>query len=194
MRVGCRSSMVEKYSSPRHARHGRRNIRKAQYSGEQYSGSGVGRDMNAGGDNKAAIGLRMRRHIRAELYDDSGAGARGIAIYTLSDPRSIRDVRYVGQTQSPPRRFAQHLNTARLWLPDELPWWVESPKLRPLYTWIRELYADDRRMPVMVVTAWAGSPGEARVLERARIMECLESRLELLNVEREILGRQGQLI
>jgi hypothetical protein len=150
--------------------------------------------MNAGGDSRAAIGMRMRRHIRAELYDDSGAGARGIAIYTLSDPRSIRDVRYVGQTQSPARRFAQHLNTARLWLPDELPWWVKSPRLRPLYTWIRELYADDRRMPVMVVTAWAGSLAEARVLERARIMECLESRLELLNVEREILGRQGQLI
>ena len=46
----------------------------------------------------------------------------------------------------------------------------------------------------MVVTAWAGSIGEARVLERARIMECLESRLKILNVEREILGRQVQLI
>ncbi len=138
--------------------------------------------------------MRMRRHIRAELYDDSGECAHGIAVYTLSDPRSIRDVRYVGQTRSPARRFAQHLNTARLWLPNEVPWWVKSPKLRPLYTWIRGLYADDRRMPVMVVTAWTGSIGEARVLERARIMECLESRLEILNVEREILGRQGQLI
>jgi hypothetical protein len=136
----------------------------------------------------------VRRHIRAELYDDSGDNARGIAIYTLSDPRSIRDVRYVGQTRSPARRFAQHLNTARLWLPDELPWWVESPKLRPLYTWIRALYSDGQRMPVMVVTAWTGSVGQARVLERARIVECLESRLEILNVEREILGRQGQLI
>lgn len=150
--------------------------------------------MNADGESKAAIGMRMRRHIRAELYDDSGDSARGIALYTLSDPRSIRDVRYVGQTQSPARRFAQHLNTARLWLPDAVPWWVKSPKLRPLYTWIRELYADDRRMPVMVVTAWTGSIEVARVLERARIMECLESRLQILNVEREILGRQGQLI
>ena len=155
---------------------------------------GAGRQMNVGGDNKATVSMRMRRHIRAELYDDSGDSARGIAIYTLSDPRSIRDVRYVGQTQSPARRFAQHLNTARLWLPDEVPWWVKSPQLRPLYAWIRELYADERRMPVMVVTAWAGSIGEARVLERARIMECLESRFEILNVEREILGKQGQLI
>src|SRR5271155_610208 len=103
-------------------------------------------------DSKAAIGLRMRRHIRAELYDDSGGSARGIAIYTLSDPRSIRDVRYVGQTQSPARRFAQHLYAARLWLPDEVPWWVKSAKLRPLYTWIRQLYADGRRMPVMVIS------------------------------------------
>jgi hypothetical protein len=145
--------------------------------------------------SKTGIAQRVRRHIRAELHDDSGDNAaRGIAIYTLSDPRSIREARYVGQTRSPARRFAQHLNTARLWLPDELPWWVESSKLRPLYTWIRELYADGQRMPVMVVTAWTGSVGEARVLERARIMECLESRLEILNVEREILGRQGQLI
>jgi hypothetical protein len=150
--------------------------------------------MNGRGDNKVTIGMRVRRHIRAELHDDSGDSARAIAIYTLSDPRSIRDVRYVGQTQSPARRFAQHLNTARLWLPDELPWWVKSPKLRPLYTWIRQLYADDRRMPVMVVTAWAGTIGEARVLERTRIMERLESRHELLNVEGELLGKQGQLI
>jgi hypothetical protein len=150
--------------------------------------------VNAGADSRATIGGRVRRHIRAELYDDSGNSARGIAIYTLSDPRSIREVRYVGQTRSPGRRFAQHLNTARLWLPDDLPWWVESPKLRPLYQWIRELYVDDRRMPVMVVTAWTGSLGEARVLERARIMECLENRLQILNVEREILGGQGQLI
>jgi hypothetical protein len=145
-------------------------------------------------DSKAAIGMRMRRHVRAELYDDSGESAGGFAIYTLSDPRSIRDVRYVGQTQWPARRFAQHLHSARLWLRDEVPWWVKSPKLRPLYTWIRQLYADDQRMPVMVVTAWAGSIGEARLLERARIMECLEGRLEILNVEREILGKQGQLI
>ena len=150
--------------------------------------------MTACRDGRAAIGVRMRRHIRAELHDESGENAAGIAIYTLSDPRSIRDVRYVGQTQSPARRFAQHVNTARLWLPDEVPWWVKSPKLRPLYTWIRELYADDRRMPVMVISAWAASIGQARVLERARIMECLESRLEILNVERELLGRQGQLI
>jgi len=47
---------------------------------------------------------------------------------------------------------------------------------------------------VMVISVWAGSIGEARVLERARIMECLEGRLEILNVEREILGKQGQLI
>src|SRR5271170_7971609 len=123
--------------------------------------------MNPGADNKATIAMQMRRHIRAQLYDDSGDSARGIAIYTRSDPRSSRDVRYVGQTQSPARRFAQHLDTARLWVSDEVPWWVKSPKLRPLYTWIRELYADDQRMPVMVVTAWAGSIGEARVLERA---------------------------
>ncbi len=49
-------------------------------------------------------------------------------------------------------------------------------------------------MPVMVIRVWAPSIGEARTLERAHIMECLEGRLEILNVERKILGRQGQLI
>ena len=38
--------------------------------------------------------------------------------------RDVRQVRYVGQTRDPRRRFSQHLNVARLWLPDELPWWV----------------------------------------------------------------------
>lgn len=151
-------------------------------------------DPNPRGDGKAAIGIRIRRHIGAQLYDDSGDSARGIAIYTLSDPRAIRDVRYVGQTQSPARRFAQHLHAARLWLPAEVPWWVKSPQLRPLYTWIRELYTDNQRLPVMVITGWTESLGEARVLERARIMECLKNRVEILNIEREVLGGQGQLI
>jgi hypothetical protein len=173
---------------------GRYDVRFLEACGQVAMRSDSAPEMNAGADSKAALGLRMRRHVRAQLYDDSGESARAVAIYALADPRSIREVRYVGQTKSPTRRFAQHLNTARLWLPDEVPWWIQSPKLRPLYTWIRELYADEHRMPVMVVTAWAASIGEARVLERARIMECLERRLEILNVEREILGKQAQLI
>jgi hypothetical protein len=128
------------------------------------------------------------------LYDDSAAVADGTAIYCLSDPRDVRDVRYIGQTNDPRRRFLQHLNTAKLWLPDELPWWIKSPKLRPLYGWIRDLYRDERRLPVMVVTAWLQSASDARVAERSRIYECLEKRLQLLNVETEILGRQVPLI
>jgi hypothetical protein len=144
--------------------------------------------------NKIQIGQQVRRHVREQLYDESGASAHGIAIYILSDPRSIREVRYVGQTGSPARRFLQHLNTARLWLPDDIPWWVKSPKLRPLYNWIRELYADEQRLPVMVVSAWVDSVGEARVTERARIVEYVRERRRLLNVEMEILGRQIPLV
>ena len=128
------------------------------------------------------------------LYDDSGVAPRGTAIYCLSDPRDVREVRYVGQTNVPRRRFLQHLNTAKLWLPDETPWWVKSPKMRPLYGWIRELYRDGRRLPVMVVCAWVETVSDARVAERSRIYECLEKRLQLLNVESEILGRQIPLI
>jgi hypothetical protein len=144
--------------------------------------------------NRIQLGQQIRRHVREQLYDELGVRESGSAIYMLSDPRSIRDVRYVGQTSSPARRFLQHLNTAKLWLPDEVPWWVKSPKLRPLYTWIRELYTDEYRLPVMVVNAWVDSAREARVAERALIVDCLRERLRLLNVEGEILGRQLPLL
>jgi hypothetical protein len=139
------------------------------------------------GSSAAQLRRRFRAHAEAQLYDESGVPPEGFAIYTLADPRDIRGVRYVGQTSSPRRRFLQHLNHAQLWLSDELPWWVKQPTLRPLYTWIRELYRDERRLPVMVVTAWATSIAEARVTERARIFEYLGHRRPLLNVETEIL-------
>jgi hypothetical protein len=142
----------------------------------------------------AQMRRRFRSHAEAQLYDESGVPPEGFAIYTLADPRDIRDVRYVGQTSAPRRRFRQHLNYARLWLPDDLPWWVKQPTLRPLYTWIRELYRDEGRLPVMVVVTWATSVAEARVTERARIFEYLGRRRSLLNVETEILRGQVPLL
>lgn len=143
---------------------------------------------------RAQIGRYLRRHVEAQLYDDSGMSPQGTAIYSLSDPRDIRAIRYVGQTADPRRRFLQHLNTARVWLPDEIPWWVQSPKLRPLYQWVRSLYQDGQRLPVMVVLEWAGSLAEARIAERRRIFQCFAERIELFNVEGEILGRQLPLV
>ena len=150
--------------------------------------------MSTGVVTKAQVGRHLRRHIGMHLYDDSGLLPLGTAIYSLSDPRDIREVRYIGQTNVPRRRFFQHLNTAKLWLPDETPWWVKSPKMRPLYRWIKELYRDERRLPVMVVTAWVESVSAARLAERSLIYECLEKRLDLLNVETQILGRQIPLV
>jgi hypothetical protein len=141
--------------------------------------------------NSTQLRRRFCLHTKRELYDESGVPPEGLAIYTLSDPRDIREVRYVGQTGAPRRRFLQHLNQAQLWLPDECPWWVKVPKLRPLYTWVRALYRDEGRFPVMVVMAWAATLAEARAAERARIFECLSKRLPLLNVETEIL--QGRI-
>jgi hypothetical protein len=86
------------------------------------------------GSSPAQLRRRFRAHAEAHLYDESGVPPEGLAIYTLSDPRDIRDVRYVGQTSSPRRRFLQHLNQAQFGLPDERPWWVKQPKLRPLHT------------------------------------------------------------
>jgi hypothetical protein len=144
--------------------------------------------------SRVEIGLHFRRHVLTHLYDDSGIEPCGTAIYSLSDPRDLRHVRYVGQTGAPRRRFLEHLNTSRVWLPDERPWWVRSPKLRPLYGWIRELYQDGLRLPVMVVTGWVQNVSDARVAERMRIYECLQQRLPLLNVETEFLGRQLPLV
>ena len=150
--------------------------------------------MNVRLATKAELGRHFRSHVGARLYDDSGFAARGTAIYSLSDPRDIRQVRYVGQSSAPRRRFLQHLNTAMLWMPDETPWWVKSPKLKPLSAWVRQLYRDERRLPVMVITAWVETASQARVAERARIYQCLERHLQLLNVETQILGRQIPLL
>jgi len=135
----------------------------------------------------------VRRELAALLYDESGAVPGGVAIYTLADPRELRTVRYVGQTLAPRRRLLQHIRTARLWLPHERPWWVRSPRLRPLYDWIRALFEDDGRLPVMIVCAWV-APELARLTERTRICECLAGEQPLLNFEAQLRRRQPLLL
>jgi hypothetical protein len=140
---------------------------------------------------------RIRRHVAHELYDEArGCASRqaGIAIYWLADPRDLRRIRYVGQTSAPRRRFLQHLNTARLWLPDERPWWIKDPTLRPLYDWIRVLYQDDFRLPTMGICGWEATRTAARLAERARICECLAVDLPLLNIEAQQQIDQYQLL
>ena len=150
--------------------------------------------MSLGLLSRAQLARHIRSHVAAQLYDDSGSTAQGTAIYSLSDPRDIRQIRYVGQTSAPKRRFLQHLNTARLWLPDETPWWVKSPKLRPLSQWIRDLYGEEFRLPTMIISTWVNGVPAARLAERTRICECLEQRLQLLNVEAQMIGRQILLL
>jgi hypothetical protein len=128
------------------------------------------------------------------LYDDSHLEPAGIAIYSLADPRDLRLIRYIGQTAAPRRRFLQHLRLARLWMPDEIPWWIQQPKLRPLYEWLRELHCDEGRLPTMVIHSWLGTRTAARLAERARIREALIQRIPLLNVEGELPGGQMPLL
>lgn len=145
--------------------------------------------------SRAQLVQQIKSHVATQLYDASEPETReGTAIYALSDPREIRRVRYVGQTKAPRRRFLQHIAAARLWLPDERPWWVKSPKLLPLYTWIRELHRDQYRLPVMVISSWAATTAAARHAERLRIYECLARRLPLVNIEADILGKQILLV
>lgn len=164
-----------------------------------FSALSVDEDAHAQSDGalltKGQLTRYIRRHLDSHLLDDSATPpAQGTAIYSLSDPRDVKQIRYVGQTTGPRRRYLQHMNTARLWLPDGLPWWVSSPKLRPLYEWLRMLHREELRLPVMVISAWTENPKQARVLERARIFECLEQRLPLLNFEAELEGRQIPLL
>jgi hypothetical protein len=144
--------------------------------------------------SEAQLARRLRDHVKRELYDDSRLEPVGTAIYSLADPRDLRLTRYIGQTASPGRRFMQHLRTARLWVPDEIPWWVRQPQLRPLYAWLRELHRDAGRLPTMVIHSWVETTQAARLAERARIYELLANRLPLLNVERELLGGQMPLL
>jgi hypothetical protein len=131
---------------------------------------------------KALLARRLR-HARLHNIVDQTSGPTGdVAIYALADPRDVQTPRYVGQTRNPAARFVQHVNAARLWLPDELPWWIKRPELLPLYTWIRELHADGGRLPVMFVVGWTSSL-LARSDERRFIAAYLRDGLSLLNFE-----------
>jgi hypothetical protein len=143
---------------------------------------------------RTILNQRLRRHLSRELYDESQITPRGRAIYSLADPRDLRMSRYIGQTLAPRRRFSQHLAVARLSLQREQPWWVVEPKLRPLYTWIRDLYFDEDRLPTMIIHEWTATMPGARLAERARIYQALGNHLPLLNVESEILVGQYPLL
>ena len=141
---------------------------------------------------------QLMRHVRARLvdsiHDDSDREAGEFAIYTLSDPRSLREVRYVGQTRAPMQRLWQHINTARLWQPEEVPWWFKSPALRPLYEWVRQLYGDECRLPVMIIVQWVPTLMEARACERTNIYDLLRAKQSLFNVESARLGQTIPLL
>jgi hypothetical protein len=142
---------------------------------------------------KTQLTQRVRLQKGCLIQQESGTEIveRGVAVYTLADPRDVREVRYVGQTCAPQRRYTQHINAARLWLPDELPWWYKAPPgLRPLHEWLRELHRDDYRLPVMLINMWLPAVAAARQMERALIEQYLQGNAALLNVELEVQQRQ----
>ena len=145
-------------------------------------------------NGKAGLTGLIRAAARSHVYDEAGSRAGGTAVYTLADPRDVRGARYVGQTRDPRRRFAQHVRTAGVWLPDETPWWVRSPKYRPLYSWIRALYRDENRLPFMWVAEWVADGGNALAVERATIVRLLAAGAALLNVEPRLDGPQLSLL
>ncbi len=144
--------------------------------------------------HKAQLARLLRTAARSHIHAAPERPADCTAIYTLADPRDARCPRYVGRTRDPERRFAQHLHTACLWLPDATPWWVRSPKYRPLYDWIRALYRDGGRLPFMWAAEWVAPGTDPRAAERAAIMRLLAQGAELLNVEARLLGAQLPLL
>lgn len=138
--------------------------------------------MLSGPGSQAVVARRIRLGKIHNVLDRSEGAPGEVAIYTLSDPREVQQVRYVGQTRAPLSRFAQHMRAARLWLPDEMPWWVTREEMRPLYSWIRHLYRDEGRLPVMLVMAWTEAHN-ARLMERAQIDAYLAGQRPLLNFE-----------
>jgi hypothetical protein len=157
-----------------------------------YSSSGMRRDATQ--RLESAFDAALRRAARSHIEPRDGAIAGGTAIYTLADPRDARSPRYVGQTRSPRRRYAQHVREARLWLPDRTPWWIRSPQLRPLYAWLRELYRDGGRLPFMWIEEWLEPSADALAAERAAIMRRLAQGADLLNAEARSLGAQLPLL
>lgn len=145
------------------------------------------------GEPKIQLTRLVRVRSASHIVDLSGTEPDEAAIYTLSDPRDLHTVRYVGQTVCPRRRFLQHVTAAKLWLPDDLPWWIKRPDMRALYQWIRELYHDERRLPMMIVAAWARN-AEALAQERDLICEHLRCRSPLLNRESETFKGRPHLI
>lgn len=143
-------------------------------------------------NSRAWFSAELRRSIPQLLVDHSPDGVGAVAIYTLSDPRDVRDIRYVGQTRAPESRYRQHVNKASPWLPDELPWWIKAPRDRPLHEWIRALHRDGGRFPFMTVVAWHAELRLARAAERALILDGLEQGLPLLNFEAEVARRRPQ--
>ncbi|MEJ0100456.1 MAG: hypothetical protein WDO12_12265 [Pseudomonadota bacterium] len=128
------------------------------------------------------ISRRLRQCKLHNIVDQTDGEPGEFAIYTLSDPRDVTEVRYVGQTRNPSARYTQHVNSARLWLPDEVPWWIKKEALRPLYSWIRALHADGGRLPVMFVVGWT-SAELVRSDERRFVRTFVAQKLPLLNLQ-----------
>jgi hypothetical protein len=143
---------------------------------------------------RSEVAWRTRAAARSHIYCEGGVPEGATAIYTLADPRDARCPRYVGQTRDLRRRFMQHVHTARLWLPDEVPWWVRSPKHRPLYEWIRALHRDGGRLPFMSVAQCVEPGSDPLVAERATILRFLADGARLLNVEARTRGPQLPLL
>ena len=148
----------------------------------------------ATGSAELEVARLVRARVASHLYDETGTDTPGTAIYTLSDPRDLRTVRYVGQTRAPRRRLLQHIRAARVWVPDDLPWWVVEDPQRPLYEWIRTLFRDGQRLPVMIVVARHGLPADATLAERELIQESLRRHQPLLNVGSASLEPQIRLL
>ena len=117
----------------------------------------------------AALQRELRRRLQLHLYDESGVTPAGTAIYSLADPREARISRYIGQTRQPARRLMQHLCTARLWLPDDTPWWVKAPRRSGIRGRTGRFAPRPRATSLSSLAARAGTTGHREDRPRAAL-------------------------
>jgi hypothetical protein len=104
--------------------------------------------------NRDQFLLRVRRQIDSHLVDWSGKRAGTFAVYGLTDAPDSDPIDYIDITVNPQRRLLQHWMAARLWQSQRSADRITSSTLRPLCHWIRDLYEQQQRLPVMVIYEW----------------------------------------
>lgn len=99
--------------------------------------------------------------IDAHILDLSPKRSGAFAVYGLAEDGNRERVQYLDFTVNPQRRLLQHWMSPRLWLSRRAADRITSSTLQPLCHWIRALYEQKQRLPVMAIYEWLPSLSQA---------------------------------